>query len=64
MKTADYLAMLREAGLPTGLPLREIDEWVSGKLGVNERTAREWRLRGSATRPAIAALRSMAAARL
>ena len=46
MNTAEFLALLEAAGLPKGLPLREVDEWVAKRLKISDRTARQWRLTG------------------
>ena len=59
MHPIDFLALLEAAGLPPGLPLRLTDVWVAHRLGVDERTARRWRLSGRMPRPVIIALQAM-----
>jgi len=61
MDPTDFLTLLKAAGCPSGLPLREVDAWLSRTLLVSERQARGWRLRGTAPGPALVALHALAA---
>ena len=60
MHPTDFLALLRAAGVPTGLPLREVDKWVAERLNVSERAARGYRLSGHVPQVVMLALKGMA----
>jgi hypothetical protein len=60
MQAVDFLALLKAAGLPDGLPLREVDRWVGDQMQVSERQARKWRLTGHVPQVVLLALRGMA----